>query len=116
MTTMAIFTIGANQVQITKMVDYARDSWKFTGTYSDTKRLLDDGKAGRFSYVLVFDYEALDAAAQRQLKGLGIEVVCFRDRAALQKAMEKEQEKKQKAEKERNVRLEFEKDLAIIKV
>ena len=116
MTTMAVFTIGANQFQVSKMTEYARNSWSFTGTYSDTKRLMDDGRAGRFAYVLVFDHEALESAIQKQLAGCGIEVLSFKDQKALQKAMEKEQEKKQRAEKEMKVRLDFEKDLAIIRV
>jgi hypothetical protein len=113
---MAVFTIGANPFQITKMTDYIRTTWKFAGTYTETKRLLEDGKAGRFKYVLVCDLDALDAIVQKQLRSIGVEVISFKDQRTLSDALQREREKKIKADKERNVRLEFEKELAVIKL
>lgn len=116
MAKMAIFTIGANQFQVAKMTTYTRDNWEFAGNYSENKRLMDDARAGRFGYLLVFDMDAVDEAVKRQLSGCGIEVLCFKDQNRLELALDNERRKKEKTEKERKVRLEFEKDLAIIKV
>jgi hypothetical protein len=116
MAKMAIFTIGANQFQIAKMTGYARDKWEFAGNYSENKRLMDDARAGRFTYLLVFDPDAIDEAVQRQLRGCGVQVICFRNQDELQRAADDEQRKKEKAERERKVRMDFEKDLAVIKL
>ncbi len=116
MAKMAIFTIGANQIQITKMTTYARDKWEFAGNYTENKRLMDDARAGRFAYLLVFDHEAVDEIVQKQLRSCGIEILCFKDQNRLELALDNERRKKEKAEKERKVRLDFEKDIAVIKI
>ena len=111
MTSMAVFTIGANQMQILKMAEYARNNWTHAGNYTETKRLVDDAKARKFSYVLVSDFMAIDASASEQLKSVGVEIIPFKDQKALERAMSKEKIKKDEADRKNKTRADIEKDL-----
>ena len=81
---MAVFTVGADQIRISKMQSIA-DAWGFAGKYEGADRLLQDAKKKRFSYVLFVDYEALDEKVKKELTSLNIEVISFNDKKKLEK-------------------------------
>jgi len=116
MTSMAVFTIGANQMQILKMAEYARNSWTHAGTYTETKRLVDDAKARKFLYVLVSDSMAIDASASEQLKSVGVEIIPFKDQKALERAMMKERIKKEEADRKTKLKTDIERDLSRLNI
>jgi hypothetical protein len=81
---MAIFTVGADQIRISKMQSIA-EAWGFAGKYEGPDRLLQDAKKKRFSYVLVLDYEALDEKVKKELASLNVEIISVNDKKKLEK-------------------------------
>lgn len=81
---MAIFTVGADQIRISKMHNVA-EAWGFAGKYEDSDRLLQDAKKKRFSYILVVDYEALEEKVKKELANLNIEIISLNDKKKLEK-------------------------------
>jgi len=81
---MAIFTIGADQIRISKMQSIA-EAWGFAGKYEGPERLLQDAKKKRFDFVLVVDQEALDEKVKNELATLNVEVISFNDKKRLEK-------------------------------
>jgi hypothetical protein len=110
MTTMAICTIGANDLDKQRMVQYVRDYWVFVGEYAATDRLLHDAKTRKFAYILVYDKFAIDDIA-RELKKLNIEILVFKDKEKLQEKVEIERLRKQR---QMEVKVKKEEDLASV--
>jgi hypothetical protein len=81
---IAVFTVGADEIRIRQMEKIA-DAWGFAGKYVDAKILLNDAKKKKFDSVLLMDKEALEDKVLLELKGLGIEVIGFKDRNILEK-------------------------------
>jgi len=81
---MAIFTIGADQIRISKMQSIA-EAWGFAGKYEGPERLLQDAKKKRFDFVLVVDQEALDEKVKKELATLNVEVISFNDKKRLER-------------------------------
>jgi len=81
---MAIFTIGADQIRISKMQSIA-EAWGFAGKYEGPERLLQDAKKKRFDFVLVVDQEALDEKVKNELATLNVEVISFNDKKRLER-------------------------------
>jgi hypothetical protein len=81
---MAIFTIGADQIRISKMQSIA-EAWGFAGKYEGPERLLQDAKKKRFDFVLVVDQEALDEKVKKELTALNVEVISFNDKKRLER-------------------------------
>jgi hypothetical protein len=81
---MAIFTVGADNIRISKMQSIA-EAWGFAGKYESHERLLQDAKKKRFEFVLVVDPEALDEKVKKELATLNIEVINFNDKKRLEK-------------------------------
>ena len=81
---MAIFTVGADQIRISKMQSIA-EAWGFAGKYEGPERLLQDAKKKRFDFVLVVDMEALDEKVKKELATLNVEVISFNDKKRLER-------------------------------
>ena len=81
---MAIFSLGADDIRI-KQMKLIAEAWGFVEEYEDPKKLLDDAKKKKFSYVLVVDLEALESGIKKELSQLGIEVINFNDKEKLEK-------------------------------
>jgi len=81
---MAIFTVGADQIRISKMQSIA-EAWGFAGKYEGSERLLQDAKKKRFEFVLVVDTEALDEEIKKELATLNVEVISFNDKKRLER-------------------------------
>ena len=79
---MAVFTIGADQIRISKMHSIA-DAWGFAGKYEGPERLIQDAKKKRFDSVLVIDYEALDEKTKKELAALNVEIISLGDKTKL---------------------------------
>lgn len=84
---MAIYTLGADDIRVEKMVDIA-EAWGFGGKYSNSERLLIDAKKGKFISVLVIDYEALEDKIVKELEKIGIEIISLKDKEKLKKKIE----------------------------
>jgi hypothetical protein len=81
---IAVFTVGADDIRIKQMEKIA-DAWGFAGKYMDSRILLNDAKKKRFNSVLVMDQEALEDDVKIELKNLGIEIIDFKNKKALEK-------------------------------
>ena len=81
---IAVFTVGADEVRIRKMIDLAQ-AWGFEGRYSDIKTLLDNAKKKRFDTVLVLDHYAIDDNAKKELANLKVEIIGLNDKKMLEK-------------------------------
>jgi hypothetical protein len=81
---MAIFTVGADQIRISKMQSIA-EAWGFAGKYEGPERLLQDARKKRFEFVLVIDTEALDEKVKKELATLNVEVISFNDKKRLER-------------------------------
>jgi hypothetical protein len=81
---MAIFTVGADQLRISKMQNIA-EAWGFAGKYEGSERLLQDAKKKRFEFVLVIDQEALDEKVKKELATLNVEIISFNDKKRLER-------------------------------
>jgi hypothetical protein len=81
---MAIFTVGADKIRISKMQSIA-EAWGFAGKYEGPERLLQDAKKKRFDFVLVVDQEALDEKVKKELTALNVEVISFNDKKRLER-------------------------------
>jgi len=81
---IAVFTIGADEIRINKMVNLAQ-AWNFAGSYSDMKRLLEDAKKKRFDTVLVLDHYAIDDSVRKELEKLQIEIIRLSDKKILER-------------------------------
>jgi len=84
---MAIYTLGADDMRIQKMVEVA-EAWGFGGKYTNPERLLLDARKGKFTSVLVIDYEALDDKIVKELEKIGIEIISLKDKEKLKKKIE----------------------------
>jgi len=84
---MAIYTLGADDMRVRKMVDIA-EAWGFGGKYANSERLLIDAKKGKFTSVLVIDYEALEDRIVKELEKIGIEIISLKDKEKLKKKIE----------------------------
>ena len=84
---MAIYTLGADDIRVKKMVDIA-EAWGFGGKYSNPERLLTDAKKEKFSSVLVIDYEALEDKIVKELEKIGIEIISLKDKKKLKRKIE----------------------------
>lgn len=106
---IAIFIVGANDIQIQKMLEHARNYWRGGERFSDERRLLEMAKKKAFDMVLLYDREALSTSATNALNSLGIDIICWKEDASLKTALEKKKEaddmrKKSQEEKENNIR------------
>jgi uncharacterized GH25 family protein len=81
---MAVFTIGADAIRISKMRDIA-EAWGFAGKYEEPVRLLQDAKKKRFDMILVVDPEAIDEKIKKELAALNVEIISFNDKKKLEK-------------------------------
>lgn len=84
---MAIYTLGADEMRVRKMVEVA-EAWGFGGKYANPERLLLDAKKGKFTSVLVIDYEALEDKTVKELEKIGIEIISLKDKEKLKKKIE----------------------------
>lgn len=80
---MAIFTIGADDMRISQMMEIAQ-AWGFVGKYSDSKRLLDDVIKKRIAYVLVVDPEAIEDSVKSELDKMNVKIINFNDKKRLE--------------------------------
>jgi len=81
--TMAVYTTGALPLYIQKMTQWTRDNWNYAGTYTDVRRLLDDAKAKKFAYVLVYSFGVIESEVQQLLAKLSIKVLSFKEQERL---------------------------------
>ena len=81
---MAIFTVGADSLRISKMQSIA-EAWGFAGKYEGSERLLQDAKKKRFDFVLVIDQDAIDEKTKKELAVLNVEIINFNDKKRLEK-------------------------------
>ena len=84
---MAIYTVGADEIRVKKMVGIA-EAWGYGGSYSNSERLLIDAKKGKFTSILVVDYEALEDKIVKELEKIGIEIISLKDKEKLRKKIE----------------------------
>ena len=89
---IAVFTLGANDFQITKMVEFAKENWGSSERYAEEPRLIDCAKKGIFDKVIVFDREALSTSTTNALNVLNVSVLCWKEGASLKSALEKKNE------------------------
>jgi hypothetical protein len=80
---MAIFTIGADDMRISQMMEIAQ-AWGFVGKYSDSKKLLEDAKKKKIAYVLVVDPEAIEDSVKDELEKMNVKVINFNDKKRLE--------------------------------
>jgi hypothetical protein len=111
---IAIFTLGANEFHIDKMADFIDDRWGNGSKYTDQDVLMRDVKSGRIRMVLVYDVEALDEAAQSELKRLGIGVFSYKDLDKLDKLWMKELTRREEEQKKVEKKKEELKDIQTI--
>lgn len=89
---IAIFTLGANDFQITKMVEFAKENWGSSERYAEELRLIDCAKKGMFDKVIVFDREALSSKTTNVLNSINVNVLCWKEGASLKSALDKKNE------------------------
>lgn len=80
---MAIFTLGADEIRIKRMEKIA-DAWGLAGKYFDSKKLLEDVKRKKISYVLVIDQQAIEENIRSELEKMNVKIINFNDRKRLE--------------------------------
>ncbi len=108
---LAVFTVGANKVQIERMKDYAKNEWDFAGEYKDVGKLVNNARLKRFDHVLVIDFDALGEDVIKLLKHFDVEVISFKEQKKLEKKLEEE---KNRRRKETEVRIRENGDYVIV--
>lgn len=96
---MAIFTVGANPIQIEKIMVYAKENWGNCERYSEEQRLVERARAKYIDKVMVFDREALSPQTTKALNSLNVDILCWKENASLKEALRRKQESEEKTKK-----------------
>jgi hypothetical protein len=76
---VAVYTVGAWQGQIEKLVDLLTALNAYVGKFSSEERLIQAAEKGLVTHLLVTQEGALNTPALQKLKALKVEILSFRD-------------------------------------
>ena len=99
MTNVAVFTVGASDLQIRNLIEAISNFWKVVEKSSSIQNVIEGAKKKKFSYLLVIDHDAIGKENMKALENLGVEVIAFSNKMLLVNKLKEEVEKSKRSVK-----------------
>ncbi len=99
MTNVAVFTVGASDLQIRNLIEAISNFWKVVEKSSSIQNVIEGAKKKKFNYLLVIDIDAIGKENVKVLEDLGVEVIAFSNKMALVNKLKEEVEKSKRSVK-----------------